>query len=208
MPKEWVLNSVMNRFQLNFKRNVGPTSKSIRECGPKNMQEWENYYYEKVKSKEHIDDLGKKLFEKIKTIIKEEIEEITEEDCIGYMHNLVIQRTFDGYDSEITMIKDNLEKELNVKIEEAPDEWDRLLNIDFFIKIKNKFIGLQIKPIGPDTMPQIIKERIQQKKTHEKFTQKYGGKVFYVFSEKKEKKKILSNPEVIEEIKEEMRELS
>lgn len=25
MAKEWILNSAMNRFQLNFKRNVGPT---------------------------------------------------------------------------------------------------------------------------------------------------------------------------------------
>ena len=30
MAKEWILNSAMNRFQLNFKRNVGPTSESIR----------------------------------------------------------------------------------------------------------------------------------------------------------------------------------
>lgn len=29
MAKEWILNSVMNRFQLNFKKNVGPTSESI-----------------------------------------------------------------------------------------------------------------------------------------------------------------------------------
>ena len=43
MGKEWVLNSVMNRFQLNFKRNVGPTSKSIRECHPKIKEEWKEY---------------------------------------------------------------------------------------------------------------------------------------------------------------------
>ncbi len=30
MAKEWILNSAMNRFQLNFKRNVGATSESIR----------------------------------------------------------------------------------------------------------------------------------------------------------------------------------
>ena len=35
MPKEWILNSAMNRFQLNYKRNVGATSQSIRECEPK-----------------------------------------------------------------------------------------------------------------------------------------------------------------------------
>ncbi len=29
MAKEWILNSAMNRYQLNFKRNVGAVSESI-----------------------------------------------------------------------------------------------------------------------------------------------------------------------------------
>lgn len=34
MAKEWVLNSATNRFQLNFKRNIGATSEAIRaSCG-------------------------------------------------------------------------------------------------------------------------------------------------------------------------------
>jgi len=44
MAKEWILNSAMNRFQLNFKRNVGPTSESIRQCAPKTIEEWRAYY--------------------------------------------------------------------------------------------------------------------------------------------------------------------
>lgn len=39
MTKEWILNNAMNRFQLNFKRNVGPTSESIRQCAPKTIEE-------------------------------------------------------------------------------------------------------------------------------------------------------------------------
>ena len=35
MAKEWILNSATNRFQLNFERNVGATSESIRKCSPK-----------------------------------------------------------------------------------------------------------------------------------------------------------------------------
>ncbi|HQI39392.1 MAG TPA: MjaI family restriction endonuclease [Spirochaetota bacterium] len=45
MAKEWILNSVMNRFQLNFKRNVVPTSESIRKCAPKTIDEWREYYF-------------------------------------------------------------------------------------------------------------------------------------------------------------------
>ncbi|MEN7981917.1 MAG: MjaI family restriction endonuclease [Nanoarchaeota archaeon] len=208
MPKEWILNTAMNRFQLNFKRNVGATSESIRKCSPKTLKKWEEYYYTEVKPKEHINSLGKILFQKIKDIVKKELGEITEKDCIDYMHNLVINRTYDGYNTEVSMIKSILSNELNINIEESPDEWDRLFNIDFFIKAKDKFIGLQIKPTGSESSFQVQKEKRQQLETHEKFTKKYGGKVFYVYSIKKGDKKILANPEVIEEIKEEIKKLS
>jgi hypothetical protein len=49
MAKEWILNSAMNRFQLNFKRNVGPTSESIRKCAPKTKDEWRKYYFTHVR---------------------------------------------------------------------------------------------------------------------------------------------------------------
>lgn len=48
MAKEWVLNSATNRFQLNFKRNVGATSEAIRKCAPKSLQEWKEYYFKNV----------------------------------------------------------------------------------------------------------------------------------------------------------------
>jgi hypothetical protein len=62
MAKEWILNSAMNRFQLNFKRDVGATSESIRQCEPKTVEEWEEYYFSNVRSKDHIIELGKKLY--------------------------------------------------------------------------------------------------------------------------------------------------
>ena len=97
MAKEWILNSAMNRFQLNFKRNVGPTSESIRKCSPKSLDEWREYYFANVKTKEHIEDLGRKLYVKITEVIASEVEDVTEQDCINYMLQLVIDRTFDGY---------------------------------------------------------------------------------------------------------------
>lgn len=57
MAKEWILNSVMNRFQLNFKRNVGAVSEEIRKCAPKNPINWKEYYFANVRSKEHIEEL-------------------------------------------------------------------------------------------------------------------------------------------------------
>lgn len=214
MAKEWILNSAMNRFQLNFKRNVGPTSESIRQCEPKTIDEWREFYFSKVRSKEHIIELGKKLYIKITEVIAAEVEDITEQDCIDYLLQLVIERTFDGYMTEIKTIYGQLEHELGYKIEPAPDKWDRLYNVDFFIKIispltkENKFIGLQIKPVNQGIqLSQIFKEKGLQLKTHEKFEKEFGGKVFYIFSSKTNGKKVIMNPEVIEEIREEIARL-
>ena len=97
---------------------------------------------------------------------------------------------------------------MGVKIEPAPDEWNRLFNVDFFIKLNGKYIGLQIKPAGGVShISQIFKEKQIQEKTHQKFTEKYGGKVFYVISIKEGDKKKIYNPEVIEEIKLEVERL-
>ncbi|MFH1226448.1 MAG: MjaI family restriction endonuclease, partial [Planctomycetota bacterium] len=152
-------------------------------------------------------ELGKKLYVKITEVISSEVEDITEKDCIDYMYTVVIDRTFDGYMTEIKTIYGQLQEILGVKIEPAPDEWDRLFNVDFFIKIKDKYIGLQIKPAGYAYIPQIIKEHQIQAETHKKFTAKYGGKVFYVISIKDGDKKKIHNTEVIEEIKAEINRL-
>ena len=100
-----------------------------------------------------------------------------------------------------------MQEALGVKVEPAPDEWDRGYNVDFFIKVKDRYIGLQIKPAGYAYIPQIINELEFQKRTHKKFTDKFGGKVFYIISVKEGKKKIIYNPEIIEEIRNEIERL-
>ncbi|MDP2653277.1 MAG: MjaI family restriction endonuclease [Candidatus Omnitrophota bacterium] len=209
MAKEWILNSAMNRFQMNFSRNVGSVSEEIRKCSPKAIEEWEKYYFENVRPKGHIEDLGKKLYIKITEVIAAEVEGITEEDCIDYMFQMVINRTYQGYVTEIQTIYGQLAEILKIKMEPASDEWDRLYNVDFFIQIKDKYIGLQIKPAGGVShISQIFKERSLQASAHEKFTKKYGGKVFYVISVKVGDKKQIQNIEVIDEISAEIKRLS
>jgi len=209
MAKEWILNSAMNRFQLNFKRNVGATSEAIRKCSPKTVDEWRAYYFENVRPFSHIEELGRKLYAKITEVIRAELEDITEQDCIEYMTMLVIDRTFDGYMTEISTIYGQLEKMLGVKVEPAPDEWDRLYNVDFYILVNGKYIGLQVKPVNAGIqLPEIFKEKEIQIKSHEKFTVKYGGKIFYVYSAKKDGRKEIVNIEVVSEIQAEIKRLS
>jgi hypothetical protein len=124
------------------------------------------------------------------------------------MMQMVIDHTYDGYVTEIQTIYGQLQQILNVKIEPAPDEWDRLFNVDFFIQINDKYIGLQIKPVNSGIqLPEIFKEYNLQENTHEKFTEVFGGKVFYLFSEKVGNGKEIKNKEVIEYIKNEIERL-
>jgi len=207
MAKEWILNQANMRWGLTKKNKVGAVSDEIRKSAPKSLEEWEEYYFQNVYPKSHLEELGRRLYIKITEVCQAEIESIAEEDCIDFIINLVINRTFDGYQSEIQTIYGQLQQILGVKVEPAPDEWDRGYNVDFFIKVKDKYIGLQIKPAGYAYITQIINELEFQKNTHEKFTTKYGGKVFYVSSVKKDNRKVVYNTEVIEEIRKEISRL-
>ena len=232
MPKEWIngndgvnlkfkretlLNYGMNRWGLNKASSVGPTSFLIRSCSPKTFEEWEQYYFENAVqkkrdgiriTKEYITELGKKLYIKISEVVQNELELIEEEECTDYAYNLVINRTYEGYVSEIQTIYGQLEKVLDRKVEPAPDEWDRTYNVDFFIKIKDKHIGLQIKPLlSGKTMDDYQWEKIQEK-SHERFRENFGGKVFYVYSVKKDKKKVIHNIDIIDDIKKEIDKLN
>lgn len=105
--KEFVLNNAMNRWKLNSKNNVGPISDSIRNCNPSSLKEWEEYYYAKVQTSQHLDSLGEKLYQHIvddlpgeKRFHPDLLSSITEEDCIAYMHTVVITRTYNGFMKE------------------------------------------------------------------------------------------------------------
>lgn len=189
------------------KKMVGAVSEEIRKCSPKTVKDWEEFYFKNVYLKEHLIEIGRRLYVKITEVLRAEIDSITEEDCINYVINLVINRTFDGYLTEKKTIYEQHQNILSVKSEPAPDEWDRQFNVDFFIKIKDKHIGLQNKPAGYAFIPQIINERKNQEATHKKFTAKYGGKVFYVISVKDGDNKKIVNAEVIDEIKKEIEQL-
>jgi len=96
--------------------------------------------------------------------------------------------------TEIKTIYEQLEKELHCKIHPAPDKWDRLYNVDFYIKLNDKYIGIQIKPINKEIqLSQIFKEKGFQLLTHGKFTKEFGGKVFYIYSIRSGDKKIIVN---------------
>ena len=207
MAKEWVLNQAMNRWGLNKKRSVGPVSESIRKCAPKELEEWKRYYYKHLYPKEHLIELGRKLYVKISEVIHYEVIEVTEEDCIDYMKDVVINRTFQGYQTEIQTIYGQLQDFLGIPIVPAPDKWDRLYNVDFTIKINDNYVGIQIKPTTFEHTTEDYKLKEIQNSTHQKFQKKFGGKVFIVFSVTKDRKKMIQNTEIIDVIQKEIERL-
>lgn len=204
MPSEWILNQATMRWQFNRPRNVGRVSELIRTCAPKSLAEWGDYYYHNVYPKHHLEELGRRLYVKVSEVCRAEIESVSEQDCIDFVIDLVIRRTYDGYQSEIQTIYGQLRDLLGVEIEPAPDEWDRVYNVDFFIRIGTRYIGLQIKPAGYPYIPQIINELEFQKRTHAKFAEKYGGAVFYIISVKQGNRKVIYNTDVIDALRAEI----
>ncbi|MCD6451447.1 MAG: MjaI family restriction endonuclease [Acidobacteria bacterium] len=219
MAKEWILNMAVGRWGLNKKNRVGPVSSWIRECAPKDLSEWQQFYFKKLKMfleskkisldpKEYLASIGKRLYIKVSEVIHSEVEEVTESDCLEYIYNLVINRTYEGYLLEKHTIYGQLSEILQAKIEPAPDKWDRVFNVDFFIKIGKHYIGLQIKPISFEYAVEYQRKwRDIYQNSHNKFTEKFGGRVFVVLSIKEGRRKVIFNKEVIEEIKKEISRL-
>jgi len=212
--RETLLNYGMNRWGLNKTHSVGPTSKLIRTCSPKSFEEWEEYYFANAVQKkrnglkvtrEYITDLGRKLYVKLSEVVQNELESIEEEECIDYAYNLILNRTYEGYQTEIKTVYGQLESILEVKIEPAPDEWDRAYCVDFFVRIGQKYVGLQIKSVSGFPLDHYQWESMHEK-AHAKFTEKLGGKVFFVYSRKSKssKKAKIDNIEVIEHIRDEI----
>lgn len=205
---EALKNMVANRFQLNQRRHVGPTSQSIRECQPGSLEEWEAYYYENVRSREHIEGLGRTMYERIATDVIPALESITVEECIQYMQDLVIRKTYEGYLSEIQAIGQLVGDELaGYQVLPTSDEVDRRLAVDFYIPVRDARVGLQIKPVTVDQIPNLHEWQRLWREGHVEFERRYGGRVFTLVNVSSGGEKGLLDPSVIEEIRREIRRL-
>ena len=157
---------------------------------------------------EHLEEVGRRLYAKISEQLRSEVDAITEEDCIQYVREVVIRRTYEGYITEKRTVYEQLEQELGVKLLPAPDDWDRRYNVDFLINVAGKFIGIQIKPVTYTQTPELHRWQEWMRRSHQRFEEEKGGKVFIIFSvtERGGRKRIL-NAEVIDQIRKEIQGL-
>ena len=200
--------------KLSRPNKVGAVMALIRECQPKTIEEWEKWYFEnaytvaKTQSKinrEVLTELGERLYEKITEVVIPEwqaaFSQLTLQDCIDYIFNLTINRTFDGFLREKSVVNDGLAKIFTeIIFEESDPELDHAGDIDYIGKVGNNAIGFQIKPVTAKANFGNYSATERMKKSFADFEEKYGGKVFVVFSLDGE----IANKKVIEEIKNEI----
>lgn len=196
---------------------VGAVMALIRECQPSTYEQWKEWYFENaytatktpVKlSVESLTELGERLYEKIQTFVipewQEAFSQLTLQDCIDYIYNLTINRTYDGYIREKSVVNDGLAKKFpEITFEESDPELDHAGDIDYVAKVGEYQFGIQIKPVTANANFGGYSLSERMKASFNDFTEKYGGKVFIVYSLKGE----IANKDVIESIEKEIERL-
>jgi hypothetical protein len=217
--KEKVLNYACQTYQLSRPNKVGAVMALIRECQPNTINEWERWYFENATTdgknsfkitRSSLEELGERLYEKITEVVIPEWQEafnaLTKEDCYNYIFNLTINRTFDGYLREKSVVNDGLAKIFpNIRFEESSPELDHAGDIDYVGYVSDqKAFGIQIKPVTAKSNFGNYSVSERMKSSFESFKEDYQGKVFIVYSLDGE----IANEDVIEEIKQEIIRLS
>lgn len=216
--KERVLNYACQTYQLSRPNKVGAVMALIRQCQPTSYEEWKDWYFENAYTNgknttkithDTLKELGERLYAKITEIVIPEWEaafrELTLQDCIDYIYNLTINRTYDGYLREKSVVYDGLAKIFSdIKFEESDPELDHAGDIDFIAKIGENQIGIQIKPVTATANFGNYSLTERMKTSFESFKEQFGGNVFIVFSLDGE----IANKEIIEEIRKEIIRLS
>ncbi|HML73218.1 MAG TPA: MjaI family restriction endonuclease [Anaerohalosphaeraceae bacterium] len=215
--KEKVLNYACQTYQLSRPNKVGAVMALIRECQPNSIEEWEKWYFQNAYTDgkkqikvtgDILKELGERLYVKITEIVipewQEAFNQLTLQDCIDYIHNLTVYRTYDGFNREKSIITDNLEKIFpEVRFVESDPDMDHAGDIDYLGYVGDKAFGIQIKPVTAKANFGNYSPSERMKASFKEFEQKFGGKVFIIFSVNDE----IKNIDIIEEIRKEIRRL-
>jgi hypothetical protein len=155
-----------------------------------------------------IEDLGERLYIRIKEIVipewTEAFNQLTLGDCIDYIFNLTINRTYDGFIREKSVIEDNLAKRFpEVQFKESDPALDHAGDIDYLGEVGNLAFGIQIKPLTTNANFGNYSASERMRGSFVSFSTKYGGNVFIVISVDDK----IKNIEVIDQIAIEIKHL-
>lgn len=215
--KEKVLNYASQTYQLSRPNKVGAVMSLIRECQPQLYDEWEAWYFENAYTDgkqpvkitpDALTELGERLYEKIIQVVIPEwtaaFQSLTKADCIDYIFNPTLRRTYDGYLREKSVVNDGLAKVFpEVRFEESEPELDHAGDIDYLGWVGEKAFGVQIKPVTAQANFGNYSASERMRASFVDFTATFRGKVFIVFSKDGE----VANPTVFAEIRAEIERL-
>lgn len=126
------------------------------------------------------------------------------QDCIDYIYNLTINRTYDGFLREKSVIEDNIAKRFpEVRFIESDPELDHAGDIDYLGWVGDKAFGIQIKPVTARANFGNYSATERMQASFHDFKEKYKGNVFIVFSIDD----TIQNEDVIEQIAKEIARL-
>jgi hypothetical protein len=136
---------------------------------------------------ESLRELGERLYEKITGVVIPEwqaaFNQLTLQDCVDYIFNLTVNRTFDGFLREKSVVNDGLAKIFpDIVFEESDSQLDHAGDIDYVAKVNNRAFGIQIKPVTAKANFGNYSPSERMKNSFSGFEEQYGGKVFIVFS--------------------------
>ncbi len=114
---------------------------------------------------------------------QEAFNQLTLQDCIDYIYNLTINRTYDGFLREKSVVNNFLMKKLpEVSFIESDTDLYHAGDIDYLGWVGDKAFGIQIKPVTAQFSFSNYSPSERMKASFTEFEEKYSGKVFIIFS--------------------------
>lgn len=135
-------NGPWNELKLNSPESVGYVSKLVESRPFSNKEEWEEFYYNNVRTQEQLAEKGEMLFKSVKSL------GITLEECFKAVRFRVVCETWNGIiiRERNTMIKLSLLFP-DFSFWKTDGEFDYKYAVDYEVYLNEVLLcGLQIKP--------------------------------------------------------------
>lgn len=131
---------------------MGDTNLHLSKALPNSLEDWQEYYTSKVRSNKELQELGERFYSIIQENILPFIEGISEEECVRYVRELALDRTFQGYVSRLKIHQEHLLEStgaLFIYKYEHPHDWRfKTFAIDLYHHdpAKDRLVGIKFLP--------------------------------------------------------------
>ena len=189
-------NQAWNDSGINHPKNVGYLMNHIGNLRPQNYEEWEEYFYTNILSKNALLQSAKKFR---KFVLKDlgdypdfDYSKLSDKCYYKMVVCRLIYETWIGYFAEeetkkllvLELFKDNFE----IGVKQLSPEDDNKYAVDFLIYYNGVLIcGMQVKSVNYEKSetPILLKTKETNHKKNQMFSKEFGVPVQYVYYERK-----------------------